>query len=108
MWDIDNPHLYYQKIKEDKDEVEIYYGLRTIDIQNIDGINRVCLNNKPIIINGLLDQGYWKDTLFIPNTDDGYEIDILNLKPKILINSKTFKNNLIKLLTLSLLLFSLF
>lgn len=80
LWDIDNPHLYYQKIKEDKDEVEIYYGLRTIDIQNIDGINRVCLNNKPIIINGLLDQGYWKDTLFIPSGVDGYTNDILNCK----------------------------
>lgn len=80
LWTNDNPHLYYEKIKELEDEVEIYYGLRTINIQNINGKNRVCLNNKPIIINGLLDQGYWKDTLFIPNNDNGYEIDIINAK----------------------------
>ena len=80
LWDTDNPYLYYEKIKEENDEVEIYYGLRKIDIQNINGINRVCLNNKPIVFNGLLDQGYWKDTLFIPNSEDGYEKEISNLK----------------------------
>ncbi|MDO4940535.1 MAG: glycoside hydrolase family 2 TIM barrel-domain containing protein [Erysipelotrichaceae bacterium] len=80
LWTPSNPHLYKEIIKEDKDEVEIYYGLRTITIQKIDGINRVCLNDKPIIISGLLDQGYWKDTLFIPNCEDGYEKDILNVK----------------------------
>ena len=80
LWDTDNPYLYYEKIKEENDEVEIYYGLRKIDIQNINGINRVCLNNKPMVFNGLLDQGYWKDTLFIPNSEDGYEKEISNLK----------------------------
>lgn len=80
LWAIDNPYLYREKIKEGLDEVEIYYGLRTISVQNINGINRVCLNNKPIIINGLLDQGYWKDTLFIPNSEDGYKNDVKNIK----------------------------
>ena len=80
LWDFDNPYLYTETIKEGNDEVEIYYGLRTIDIQNINGVNRVCLNNKPIIINGLLDQGYWKDTLFIPDSEDGYKNDVINVK----------------------------
>lgn len=80
LWDIDNPYLYKDKIQEANDEVEIYYGLRTINIQNINGVNRVCLNNKPLIINGLLDQGYWKDSLFIPNCNDGYKNDISNIK----------------------------
>lgn len=80
LWDVDNPYLYRETISEENDKVEIYYGLRTINIQNINGINRVCLNNKPIIINGLLDQGYWKETLFIPNSEDGYTKDITNMK----------------------------
>lgn len=80
LWEVDNPYLYRETIKEDKDEVEIYYGLRVIDIQNINGVNRVCLNNKPIIFNGLLDQGYFKNSLFIPNNNNGYYNDIANIK----------------------------
>ena len=79
-WTFDNPYLYKDVIVEGIDVVEIYYGLRTITIKNINGINRVCLNDEPIIINGLLDQGYWKDTLFIHNKENGYEKDILNMK----------------------------
>lgn len=76
VWSIDNPHLYYRQVKEKDDVVTIYYGLRTIEI--ID--NKIYLNKKPIFINGVLDQGYWKDNLFLPNDYQGYIDDIQNMK----------------------------
>lgn len=78
-WTCDNPYLYYDELVYKDDKVEFYYALRTIEVKNINGVNRVCLNGKPIFINGVLDQGYWKDTLFIPDVD-GYEKDILRMK----------------------------
>ena len=58
LWDVDNPHLYDLKITAGEDEIDSYFALRTIEIKNVDGVNRVCLNDKPIFMHGLLDQGY--------------------------------------------------
>ena len=80
LWTPDNPKLYTEKIELGDDSVEIYYALRTIEIKTVDGIERVCLNGEPVFLNGVLDQGYWQDTLFIPDTCDGYERDILRMK----------------------------
>ena len=33
------------------------------------GILRFCLNGKPILLNGLLDQGYWPEGLYTPPSD---------------------------------------
>ena len=76
LWSPQNPYLYYKQIKEKDDEVTIYYGLRTIEIIK----NKIYLNKKPLFINGVLDQGYWKDTLFIPKDYQGYIDDIENMK----------------------------
>lgn len=80
LWTCDNPHLYYDELIYKDDKVDFYYGLRKIEIKNIDGVNRVCLNDEPVFINGVLDQGYWKGSLFIPDSEDGYKLDILRMK----------------------------
>ena len=80
LWSVDNPHLYNMKIVTDTDEVETYFALRKIDIQNINGVNRVCLNNKPIFMHGVLDQGYFCDGIFLPAEPEEYERDILRMK----------------------------
>ena len=51
-----------------------------MEIREIGGVPRVCLNGEPVFLNGVLDQGYWPGTLFIPDTEDGYEKDILRMK----------------------------
>lgn len=79
-WTVDTPHLYSMKIVAGEDEVETYFALRTIDIQKIDGVNRVCLNNKPIFLHGVLDQGYYPDGIFLPAEPEEYERDILRMK----------------------------
>ena len=80
LWTVDNPHLYNMKIRSGEDEVETYFALRTIDIQKVDGVNRVCLNNKPIFLHGVLDQGYYSDGIFLPAEPEEFERDILRMK----------------------------
>ena len=80
LWDVDNPYLYNMKIMTETDEVETYFALRKIDIQNVGGVNRVCLNNKPIFMHGVLDQGYFCDGIFLPAEPEEYERDILRIK----------------------------
>ena len=79
-WSCHNPYLYKCCISIGDDIVESYFGLRTITIKNIDGINRVCLNGKQIFLHGVLDQGYFHDGLFIPETEEGYDRDIIAMK----------------------------
>ena len=79
-WTVDNPYLYDVTIKTAEDEVDSYFALRTISIQDVDGVQRVCLNNQPVFMHGLLDQGYFEDGIFLPEDEKGYEKDILNMK----------------------------
>lgn len=79
-WTCDNPFLYNCTISISEDSVESYFGLRTITIENIKGTNRVCLNGEQIFLHGVLDQGYFHDGLFIPESEEGYDRDILNMK----------------------------
>ncbi|MBQ2826776.1 MAG: glycoside hydrolase family 2, partial [Clostridia bacterium] len=46
----------------------------------VNGKPRLCLNGKPYLFNGLLDQGYFHDGIFLPATPEGYEKDILLAK----------------------------
>lgn len=79
-WTPENPHLYWTTITEGEDCVETYFALRTIDIREIDGIKRVCLNGKPIFLHGVLDQGYFQKGIFLPQTEEDYDKDTLAMK----------------------------
>ena len=80
QWTTENPYLYDIKIKTVNDEVDSYFALRTIDIRKVSGINRVCLNGKPIFMHGVLDQGYYPEGVFLPAEPLEYERDILRMK----------------------------
>jgi len=75
-WTPENPYLYRFKLETENDTVESYFALRTVTKERIGGISRLCLNGKPYLFNGLLDQGYFPDGLFLPATPEGYENDI--------------------------------
>lgn len=79
-WTPENPHLYNMKITAGEDCFESYFALRTIGIENVNGVNRVYLNHKPIFLHGVLDQGYFKDGIFLPERETGYDNDIQNMK----------------------------
>ncbi len=79
-WTPENPHLYPITIKTGMDKVESYFALRTVAIEEKDGINRVCLNGQPIFMHGVLDQGYYCDGIYLPATEEEYDRDILRMK----------------------------
>ena len=80
LWSVEEPYLYRLLITAGQDELESYTGLRTISIEEINGINRVCLNGKPIFMHGVLDQGYYSDGIFTPAEEAEYERDVLRMK----------------------------
>lgn len=79
-WTPDNPHLYDMKIYVGEDVVSSYFALRTIEIREMDGVRRVCLNGKPIFMHGVLDQGYFEEGIFLPKSEEDYDKDILFMK----------------------------
>lgn len=80
LWCVNNPYLYNMTIIADEDKIETYFALRTIEILDIEGIQRVCLNGEPIFLHGVLDQGYYEDGIYLPNEANEYERDILRMK----------------------------
>lgn len=77
LWHPNHPHLYdvtFTLYNEDEviDQVESYFGMRKISIEN----GRVLLNNAPIYQKLILDQGYWPDTLLTPPSEEAIIEDI--------------------------------
>jgi len=80
LWTPDNPHLYNLSVRTNTDCVESYFALRTVEIRMHNGRQRLLLNGRPLFMNGVLDQGYFEDGLYLPATPDGYAADILRMK----------------------------
>ena len=80
LWSPENPHLYTFTITDDKDTIDSYFALRTIESKVIAGKPYLCLNGKPYFFHGLLDQGYYSDGIYTPATPEGYRYDISKMK----------------------------
>ena len=80
LWSPEDPYLYQCTIRAGEDSVSTYFALRTLEIREVEGISRLCLNGKPYFFHGLLDQGYWSDGLFTPACPECYAKDILGMK----------------------------
>lgn len=80
MWSPESPYLYGFKIISGKDTIESYFALRDITIEKINDRSYICLNGKPYFFNGVLDQGYFDDGIFTPNSPEVYKNDILSMK----------------------------
>ncbi len=80
LWDVADPWLYEMTVTMGEDTVRSYFGLRTIEVKKADGIPRVCLNGKPIFLQGVLDQGYFCDGIYLPAKEAEYEQDVLRMK----------------------------
>lgn len=81
-WYPEDPFLYDLKLQlknskgEIVDEINSYFGMRSIKLKNIDGVIRPTLNDEFIFHIGLLDQGYWPDGIFTAPTDEALQYDI--------------------------------
>ena len=80
LWTPDDPYLYYFTIETECDRIESYFALREIGISEADGIARLTLNGEPYVFNGLLDQGYFSDGIFLPASPEGFAGDIMMAK----------------------------
>ena len=76
LWDTLNPNLYDVMISNKNDSVKTYFAFREFKI--ID--DKFYLNDKPIFINGLLDQGYFSDGIYTPSSYEAFTFDILKCK----------------------------
>lgn len=77
LWSTEDPYLYPVIFKIGEDEVESYFAMRKFSIiEDEKGIKRLALNNKPIFMKGVLDQGYYKKGLLTPESYDDYRKDI--------------------------------
>ncbi|MBQ7795533.1 MAG: glycoside hydrolase family 2 [Lachnospiraceae bacterium] len=80
-WTPEHPYLYDLKITYGNDEVASYFGMRKFSKgKDKNGILRFFLNNKPYFFNGILDQGYWPESLLTAPSDEALIYDILKLK----------------------------
>ncbi len=71
-WSPDDPHLYDFTVSYDKDTVGSYFAMRKISVEN----RRLCLNNRVLFMNGVLDQGYTPDGLMTYPSDAAMINDI--------------------------------
>lgn len=80
LWTPESPTLYNFTLETTTDKVEGYFAFRDISIKTVGGVSKICLNGEPYLFNGLLDQGYFPDGIFLPATSEGYKDDILTAK----------------------------
>lgn len=80
LWSPEDPYLYPVEVALKEDKVESYFGMRKIEIKNIGNTPYVFLNNKPIFLNGVLEQGYYGDNLYTPSSYDTILTDVQNIK----------------------------
>jgi beta-galactosidase/beta-glucuronidase len=82
-WTPNSPFLYDLRIVYGDDLIESYFGMRHFSVENdIDGIPRICLNHRPLFQNGILDQGYYPESLLTPISDEAMINDIKTAKDK--------------------------
>lgn len=81
LWTPEEPNLITLTVKVTGkrgcvDEVETYFGLRSIECEN--GI--ISLNGSPYYQRLILDQGYWPESLLTPPSDEAIQEDIRLIK----------------------------
>src|SRR4029453_14045491 len=80
-WSPDDPFLYNLRIRYGSDEVQSYFGMRSIAVRaDASGVRRPFPNGKPLFQLGLLDQGWWPDGLYTAPTDEALAFDIQKTK----------------------------
>ena len=78
LWKPANPNLYDINFKiineknEIVDEVDSYFGMRKISIED----DKILLNNQPFYQKLILDQGYWPDSITTPPSDQAIKKDL--------------------------------
>ncbi|SFE32857.1 Glycosyl hydrolases family 2, TIM barrel domain [Actinacidiphila alni] len=80
LWSPDHPYLYDLKVSlssgRSYDSVGSYFGMRSISVGQVGGVNKVELNGKPTFVLATLDQGFWPDGIYTAPTDAALKSDL--------------------------------
>ena len=80
-WSPEEPFLYRLVITAGEDCVESYFAMRKFSLGKDEyGHTRLLLNNEPYFFHGVLDQGYWPESLYTPPSDEAMGFDIKKMK----------------------------
>ncbi len=81
-WSPDAPFLYDVIAEHPQgDSAKSYFAMRTFGREkDKNNLWRFTLNGKPILLNGLLDQGYWPEGLYTPPSETAMLRDIKTMK----------------------------
>ena len=81
LWCPENPKLYQLRVEYGKDSFDTYFAMRLFGCEmDENGRSRLSLNHKPYFFNGVLDQGYWPESLMTPPSDEAMIFDIMTMK----------------------------
>ena len=81
LWSCEDPYLYPMEIQFGEDEIKSYCAFRTVEVaSDDDGVSRLFLNGAPLLVKGVLDQGYWPDGLMTAPADEALVFDIKQMK----------------------------
>ncbi len=81
LWTPETPELYFLNITYGKDSFSTYFAMRSFST-GLDekGYQRILLNGKQIFLNGILDQGYYPESLMTPPSDGAMLNDLEVIK----------------------------
>lgn len=80
-WSPVSPFLYRIVITYGEDRIQSYFGMRHFSVEkDRNGVSRLCLNHVPYFQNGILDQGYWPESLLTPVSEEAMIQDIRTAK----------------------------
>ena len=79
-WSTERPDLYDVEIMVNYDKVHSYFGMRKFSMVEKDGHKVFALNNQPLFLSGVLDQGYFPESGLTPPTDQAMVDDIVAMK----------------------------
>ena len=82
LWNCETPHLYYFEVKLGDDRAISYFAMRKFSLETKvhEEFPRICLNDEVQFQNGVLDQGYWPESLYTPPSDAAMIFDIREMK----------------------------
>ena len=89
LWNYDSPNLYEGSIKlmdgdTELDNVATYFGQRKVSTEIYDGKNYeyIYVNNEPVFLSGLLDQGFWEEGVYTAPSEEALKYDIKAMRDR--------------------------
>ncbi len=80
-WSVDEPNLYEVELRYGDDVVASSFGIKKFEVKERGGSKLFFLNDKPIYLNGLLDQGYHSPSSGLtPLNEESLEKDLRYVK----------------------------